>query len=209
MRNQRRSHSLQPINRASIIDPQSQEFSSLVSTNNLAQVLLLQTTERHPLTSSSSSSSPAPSIERSPPVSRQIPPRPNRPPPPPPRPNCSLPPHPRPPPYDGPIFDHIRIPSNFLNEATPPFYSEQRLQRLLCGLIPDPTNTRSRRSPLTFEPTHTVSENIDLLDDVKKLIIRASQLHQDIEVKLTRIQLQLLRQDFERQDEIDPFSDLH
>jgi hypothetical protein len=32
------------------------------------------------------------------------------------------------------------------------------------------------------------------------LIIQASELHQDIEIKLTRIQLQLLRQDFERQD---------
>jgi hypothetical protein len=41
------------------------------------------------------------------------------------------------------------------------------------------------------------------------LIIQASELHQNIEVKLTRIQLQLLRQDFERQDEIDAFSDLH
>ena len=96
-----------------------------------------------------------------------------------------------------------------MNEATPPFYTEQRLQRLLHGLIPDPTNTRSRRSPLTFEPTHTAHENIDLINDVKKLIIQASELHQDIEVKLTRIQLQLLRQDFERQDEIDAFSDLH
>jgi len=207
MRNQRRSNSLQPINRASIVDPQSQEFSSLVSTNNLAQVLLLQTTERHPLsTSSSSSSSPAPSLERSRPVSRPITPvsrpttsRPNRPPPPP----------PRPPPYDGPIFDHIRIHSHLLNDARPPFYTEQRLQRLLYGLIPDPTNTRPHRSPLTFEPTRTARDNIDLLNDVKKLIIQASELHQDIEVKLTRIQLQLLRQDFERQDEIERFSDLH
>ncbi len=198
MRNQRRSYSLQPINRASIVDPQSQDFSSLVSTNNLAQVLLLQTTERHPLsTSSSSSSSPAPSLERSPPtnrpitpVSRRTTPRPNRPPPPP----------PRPPPYDGPIFDHIRIPSNLLNDARPPFYTEQSLQRLLYGLIPDPTNTRPHRSPITFEPTRTARDNIDLLNDVKKLIIQASELHQDIEVKLTRIQLQLLRQDFERQD---------
>jgi hypothetical protein len=200
MRNQRRSHSLQTINRASIIDPQSQEFSSLVSTNNLAQVLLLQTTERHPLSSSSSSSSPVPLLERSPPVSRQTTSRPSRPPPPPP---------PRPPPYDGPIFDHIRIPSHLLNNARPPFYTEQRLQRLLYGLIPDPTNIRPGRSPLTFEPTRTARDNIDLLNDVKKLIIQASELHQDIEVKLTRIQLQLLRQDFERQDEIDPFSDLH
>ena len=207
MRNQRRSNSLQPINRASIVDPQSQESSSLVSTNNLAQILLLQTTERHPLsTSSSSSSSPAPSLERSRPVSRPITPvsrpttsRPNRPPPPP----------PRPPPYDGPIFDHIRIHSHLLNDARPPFYTEQRLQRLLYGLIPDPTNTRPHRSPLTFEPTRTARDNIDLLNDVKKLIIQASELHQDIEVKLTRIQLQLLRQDFERQDEIERFSDLH
>ena len=207
MRNQRRSNSLQPINRASIVDPQSQDSSSLVSTNNLAQVLLLQTTERHPLsTSSSSSSSPAPSLERSRPVSRPITPvsrptnsRPNRPPPPP----------PQPPPYDGPIFDHIRIHPHLLNDARPPFYTEQRLQRLLYGLIPDPTNTRPHRSPLTFEPTRTARDNIDLLNDVKKLIIQASELHQDIEVKLTRIQLQLLRQDFERQDEIERFSDLH
>jgi hypothetical protein len=206
MRNQSRSHSLQPINRALIIDTQSQEFSSLVSTNNLAQVLLLQTTERHPLTSSTSSSSQAPSLERSPPVSRPITPvsrrttsHPTRPPPPP----------PRPPPYDGSIFHHTRIPSHLLNEATPPFYTEQRLQRLLYGLIPDPTNTRPRRSPITFEPTRTARDNIDLINDVKKLIIQSSELHQDIEVKLTRIQLQLLRQDFERQDEIDPFSDLH
>jgi hypothetical protein len=206
MRNPRRSHSLQPINRASIVNPQFQEFSSLVSTNNLAQVLLLQTTERNPSTSSSSSSSPVPLLERSPPASRPITPvsrrttsRPNRPPPPP----------PRPPPYDGPIFDHFRIPSHLLNDARPPFYTEQRLQRLLYGLIPDPTNTRPHRSPITFEPTRTARDNIDLINDVKKLIIQASELHQDIEVKLTRIQLQLLRQDFERQDEIDPFSDLH
>jgi hypothetical protein len=199
MRNQRRSHSLQPINRATIIDPQSQEFSSLVSTNNLAQVLLHQTTERHPLSSSSSSSSPTPSLERSQPVNHQTTPRPNRPPPPP----------PRPPPYDGPIFDHIRVPSNLISGDRPPCYTEHRLQRLLYGLIPDPTNTRPRRSPLTFEPTRTARDNIDLIDDVKKLIIQASELHQDIEVKLTRIQLQLLRQDFERQDEIDPFSNLH
>ena len=199
MRNQRRSHSQQPTNRAPTIDPQSQQIESLVSTNNLAQVLLLQTTEQHPLSSSSSSSSPAPSLERSPPVNRQTTPRPNRPPPPP----------PRPPPYDGSIFDHTRIPSHLLNEARPPFYTEQRLQRLLYGLIPDPTNIRPRRSPLTFEPTRTARDNIDLLNDVKKLILQASELHQDIEVKLTRIQLQLLRQDFERQDEIAPFSDLH
>ena len=197
MRNPRRSHSLQPINRAPIVNPQSQEFSSLVSTNNLAQVLLLQTTERNPSTSSSSSSS---SVRRPiTPVSQRTTSRPNRPPPPP----------PRPPPYDGPIFDHIRIPSRLLNDATPPFYTEQRLQRLLYGLIPDPTNSRPHRSPITFEPSRTARDNIDLINDVKKLIIQASELHQDIEVKLTRIQLQLLRQDFERQDEIERFSDLH
>jgi hypothetical protein len=197
MRNPRRSHSLQPINRASIVHPQSQEFSSLVSTNNLAQVLLLQTTERNPSTSSSSSASP---VSRPiTPVSQRTTSRPNRPPPPP----------PRPPPYDGSIFDHLRIPSHLSNDARPPFYTEQRLQRLLYGLIPDPAHTRPRRSPLTFEPTRTARDNIDLINDVKKLIIQASELHQDIEVKLTRIQLQLLRQDFERQDEIDRFSDLH
>ena len=199
MRNQRRSNSLQPINRASIVDPQSQESSSLVSTDNLAQVIQIQTTERHPQTSSSSSSSSAPLLERSPPVSRRTTSRPSRPPPPP----------PQPPAYDGSIWDHTRIPSNPLNNARPPFYTQQRLQRLLYGLIPDPANTRPHRSPLTFEPTYTARDNIDLINDVKKLIIQASELHQDIEVKLTRIQLQLLRQDFERQDEIDPFSDLH
>jgi hypothetical protein len=198
MRNQRRSHSLQPINRAPIVDPQSHEFSSLVSTNNLAQVLLLQTTERHPLSSSSSSSSPIPSLERSPPVSRRTTSRPNCPPPPP----------PRPPPYTRTTFDRIQIPSNFLNEATVPFYKEQRLQRQFRSRLPDPTSTTPRRSPLTFEPTRTVSENIELLDDIKKLIIRVSELAQDIEVKLTRIQLRLLRQEFERQDEIDNFTDL-
>jgi hypothetical protein len=199
MRNRRRSHSLQPINRAPIIDPQSNDNPSLVSTTNLAQVLLLQTTERHPLSSSSSSSSPAPLLERSPPVSQRTTSRPN----------CSPPPPPRPPPYTSPRFEHFRIPSHLLNEATVPSYTEQRLQRLLYGLIPDPNNTRPRRSPLRFEPTRTVNENIDLLDDVKKLIIQATELHQDIEVKLTRIQLQLLRQDFERQDETDHFTNLH
>jgi hypothetical protein len=34
------------------------------------------------------------------------------------------------------------------------------------------------------------------------LLIKASELHQDIEVKLTRIQLRLLKQEFERQDAI-------
>jgi hypothetical protein len=199
MRNQRRSHSLQQIKRAPIVDPQSREFHSLVSTNNLSQVLLLQTTDRHPLTSSDSSSSPAPTLERPPPVSHRITSRPNRPPAPP----------PRPPPYSSSIYDHLQIPSHLLNEATVPFYTEQRLQTLFRGLIPDPTNTRPRRSPLTFEPTRTVSENIDLINDVKKLIIRASELHQDIEVKLTRIQLPLLRQEFKRQDKIDSFTDLH
>ena len=200
MQNQRRSNSLQPINRAPIVDPQFDESHSLVSTNNLAQVLLLQTTERHPLTSSSSSSSsPAPTFERSPPVS----PRTTS------RPNCPPPPPPRPPPYTSAIFDHLQIPSHLLNEATVPFYTQQRQNRGLRYLLPDPTNTRPRRSPLAFEPTRTVSEHIDLIDDVKKLIIRASELHQDIEVKLTRIQLRLLRQEFERQDEINNCTNLH
>jgi hypothetical protein len=199
MRNRRRSHSLQPINRAPIVDPQSTNNPSLVSTTNLAQVLLLQTTERHPLSSLSSSSSPAPALERSPPVSQRTTSRPNCPPPPP----------PRPPPYTSSRFEHFRIPSHLLNEVTIPSYTEQRLESLLYGLIPDPTNTRPRRSPLRFEPTRTVNQNIDLLDDVKKLVIQASELHQDIEVKLTRIQLQLLRQDFQRQDGTDHLTNLH
>jgi hypothetical protein len=203
MRNRRRSHSLQPINRAPIVESQSNDSPSLVSTANLAQVLLIQTTNQHPLSSSSSSSSPAQSLERSPPVSLRTTSRPNRSPPPP----------PRPPPYTprhiSSRLEHFRVPSHLSNEATVPFYTEQRLQRLLHGLIPDPTNHRPRRSPLRFEPTRTASENIDLIDDVKKLIIQASELHQDIEVKLTRIQLQLLRQDFERQDGTNHLTNLH
>jgi hypothetical protein len=199
MRNRRRSHSLQPINRAPIVDPQSNDSPSLVSTANLAQVLRIQTTERHPLSSSSSSSSPAPSLERSPSVSQRTTSRPNCPPPPP----------PRPPSYTSSISEHLRVPSHLLNEATVPFYTEQRLQRLLYGLIPDPTNHRPRRNPLRFEPTRAASENIDLIDDVKKLLIQASEIHQNIEVKLTRIQLQLLRQDFERQDGANHFTNLH
>ena len=202
MRNRRRSHSLQPFNRAPIVDPQSNDNPSLVSTTNLAQVLLIQTTERHPLSSSSSSSSPTPSLERSPPVSQRTTSRPNCPPPPP----------PRPPPYTprhiSSRLEHFRLPSCILNEAADPPHTEQTLQRLLHRLIPDPTNYRPRRSPLRFEPTRTASENIDLLDDVKKLLIQASEIHQNIEVKLTRIQLQLLRQDFERQDGTNHFSNL-
>jgi hypothetical protein len=201
MRNQRRSHSLQPINRAPIADPQFDESHSLVSTNNLAQALLLQTADqRSSDSSSSSSSSPGPDIERSPPVRRRTTPRPNCPPPPPP---------PRPPSYTSAIFDRPRIPFNLLNEATVPFYTQQRQNRGLRYLLPDPTNTRPCRSPLAFEPTPTVSEHIDLINDVKKLIIRASELHQDIEVKLTRIQLRLLREEFERQDEINNSTNLH
>jgi hypothetical protein len=199
MRNRRRSNSLQPINRAPIVDTQPNVNPSLVSTANLAQVLRIQTTERHSLSSSSSSSSPAPSLERSPPVS----PRTTS------RPNCPPPPPPRPPPYTSSISKHLPIPPHLLNETTVPFYTEQRLQRLLYGLIPDPTNHRPRRSPLRFEPTRTASENIDLIDDVKKLLIQASEIHQNIEVKLTRIQLQLLRQDFERQDGANHFTNLH
>ncbi len=166
MRHRRRSHSLQPINRAPIIDPQSHEFHSLVSANNLTQILLNQTTDQHPLSSSSSSSSPVPSLEGSPPVSQRTTSCPNCPPPPP----------PRPPPYTpchiSSRLEHFRIPSQLLNETTNPHYTEQTLQRLLYGLIPDPTNHRPRRSPLRFEPTRTASENIDLLDDVKKLLIQ-------------------------------------
>ena len=194
MRNQRRSHSLQPINRAPIVDPQPEDNPSLVSTTNLAQVLSLQTADRHPLSSSSSSSSPAPSLERSPPISQRTTSCPN----------CSPPQPPRPPPYTprhiSSRLEHFRVPSRILNEATDSPHTEQTLQRLLHRLIPDPTTYRPRRSPLRFEPTRTVNENIDLIDDVKKLIIQASELHQDIKIKLTRIQLQLLRQDFERQD---------
>ncbi len=203
MRNRRRSHSLQPINRAPITDPQSTDSPSLVSTANLAQVLLIQTTYRRPLSSSSSSSSPAPSLEQSPPVSLRTTSRPNHSPPPP----------PRPPPYTprhiSSRLEHFRNPSRFHNEATDTHNTEQTLQRLFHRLIPDPTNTRLCRSPLRFEPTRTVNENIDLIDDVKKLIIQASELHQDIEVKLTRIQLQLLRQDFERQDGTNHLTNLH
>jgi hypothetical protein len=200
MRNQRRSHSLQPINRAPIADPQFDESPSLVSTNNLAQVLLFQTADqRSSDSSSSSSSSPAPSLERSPPVSRRTTSRPNCPPPPP----------PRPPPYTRATFDRLQIPSNLLNEATVPFYTQQRQHIGLRYLLPDPTNTRPCRSPLAFEPTRTVSEHIDLINDVKKLIIQASELHQDIEVKLTRIQLRLLREEFERQDELNNCTNLH
>jgi hypothetical protein len=198
MRNRRRSHSLQTINRAPIVDPQSGDNPSLVSTTNLAQVLL-HTTTRSSSPSSTLSSSQAPSLEQSPPVSRRTTSCPNGPPPPP----------PPPPPYTSSTFEHPRIPSHLLNEATSPFYTELRLQRLLYGLIHDPTNTRPRRSPLRFEPTRTASENIDLLDDVKKLLIQATELHQNIEVKLTRIQLQLLRQDFERQDGANHFTNLH
>ncbi len=168
MRNQRRSHSLQPINRAPIADPQFDKSPSLVSTNNLAQVLLLQAADQRSSDSSSSSSfSPAPSFERSPPVSRRTTSRPN----------CHPPPPPRPPPYTSAIFDRPQIPSNLLNEATVSFYTQQQQHRGLRYLLPDPTNTRPCRSPLAFEPTRTVSEHIDLINDVKKLIIRASELH--------------------------------
>ena len=192
MRNRRRSHSLQPVNRAQIIDPNSPQPHSSVSTANLTQVLL-QTNAQCPSPSPSpSSSSQAPSLERSPPVSRQTTSRPTRPPPPP----------PRPPPYTSSIFDHLDLSSHQAFPTTEdPWSSRQRLETIFRGIIPDPTNTRPRRSPLTFQPVRTVSENMELLDDVKKLIIRASELHQDIEVKLTRIQLMLLRQEFERQDQ--------
>jgi hypothetical protein len=203
MRNQRRSHSLQPINRAQVADPDSQHNISLVSTQNLTQVLQQQTAIIRPFSSSCSlDSTQAPPLERSPPVTRQTTSRPARPPPPP----------PRPPPYTSSIFDHLKLSSHQLNHTTntlytaeDPWSSRQRLEVLFRGLIPDPTNARRWRSPLTFQPARTVSENIELLDDIKRLIIRTSELHQDIEVKLTRIHFMLLRQEFERQDQTNHF----
>jgi hypothetical protein len=185
MRNRRRSHSLQPINRAPIVDPPSNEFPSLVSTNNLAQVLL-QTTTQHPSTSSNSSSSPAPSLEQSPPVSRRTTSRPNRPPPPPPRPT----------PYtSSEVFcTHQASINNERNQSL-----NQRLEEILQGFIPNPIFTPRRRSP-QFQPSRIVNNNVELINEVKHLLIKASELHQDIEVKLTRIQLRLLKQEFERQD---------
>jgi hypothetical protein len=191
-----RNQSLQPVNRAQVVDTDSQHNLSLVSTQNLTQVIQQQTATIRPFSSSSSlDSTEAPPPERSPPVTRRTTSRPARPPPPP----------PRPPPYTSSIFDHLELSSHQLNNATNTLYTEQRLKTLFRGLIPDPTNARPRRSPLTFQSARTVSENIELLDDVKRLIIRASELHQDIEVKLTRIQLMLLRQEFERQDQTNHF----
>jgi hypothetical protein len=178
MLNRRRSHSLQPINRAPIVDPQSEDIPSLVSTNNLAQVLL-QTTTRRSTTSSTSSSSRAPSLERSPPINRRTTSRPNCPPPPP----------PRPPPYTS---SAIFCPHHASEE-------NQQLDEILQGFIPNPIFTPRRRNP-AFRPSRIVNNNIELINEVKHLLIKASELHQDIEVKLTRIQLQLLKQDFERQD---------
>ncbi len=194
MQNRRRSHSLQPINRAQVVDPQSQETLSLVSSNNLDQVLQQTVTQRSSPTQSSTS--PAPSIDRSPPVSRRTTSRPTRPPSPP----------PRPPPYTSSIFDPLNLSSHRAFLATEDTWSSrQRLEAISRGLIPDSTNARPRRSPLLFQPNRTVSDNIELLDHVKKLIIRVSELHQDIKVKLTRIQLMLLRQEFERQDQTNHF----
>ncbi len=151
MRNRRRSHSLQPINRAQIADSDFHEPHSLVSTVNLAQVLVQTTTQSSSSSQSPSASFPTPSPSGSPLIGHRITSRPTRPPPPP----------PRPPPYTSSIFDHLQIPSHLLNDATVPFYTEQRLNTLFRGLLPDPTNTRPRKSPLTFEPTRTVSKNIE------------------------------------------------
>jgi hypothetical protein len=157
----------------------------LVSTNNLAQVLL-QTTTRRPSISSTSSSSPAPSLEQSPPVSRRTTSRPNCPPPPP----------PRPPPYtSSAAFCSHQASIN--NERTQSL--NQRLEEILQGFIPNPIFTPRRRNP-AFQPSRIVNNNVELINKVKHLLIKASELHQDIEVKLTRIQLRLLKQEFERQD---------
>jgi hypothetical protein len=192
MQNPRRSHSLQPINQAQVVDPEYQESPSLVSTTNLAQVLQ-QTATQRTSASQSPSSSQAPSLERSPPVTRRSTSRPTQSPPPPPI---------RPPPYTSSAF-FCSHPASFDEEHT--WSSRQRLEAIFRGLIPDPNNTRPRRSPLTFQPTRTVRDNIELINDVKQLIIQASELHQDIEVKLTRIQLLILRQEFERQDKTNNF----
>jgi hypothetical protein len=138
MQNQRRSHSLQPNNRAQVADSDSQHNISLVSTQNLTQVLQQQTAIIRPFSSSSpSDSTQAPPLERSPPVTRRTTSRPARPPPPP----------PRPPPYTSSIFDHLKLSSHQLNHATntsytaeEPWSSRQRLEVIFRGLIPDPTN---------------------------------------------------------------------
>jgi hypothetical protein len=46
--------------------------------------------------------------------------------------------------------------------------------------------------PIAFQPNWTVNNNIELINNMKHLIIRASELHQDIDVKLTILQLILL-----------------
>jgi hypothetical protein len=98
MRNQRRSNSLQPVNRAPVVDTDPQHNLSLVSTQNITRVIQQQTATIRPFPSSSSSdSTEARPLERSPPVSWQMTSRPARPPPPP----------PRPPPYTSPTFDHL------------------------------------------------------------------------------------------------------
>jgi hypothetical protein len=190
MRNRRRSHSLQPINRAPIVDPQSNDFPSLVSTNNLAQVIQQSTFQRPTVrrlsTSSTSPSSQAPSLERLPPVGRRTTSRPNGPPPPP----------PRPPPYtSSDIFgSHQASINNERNQSL-----NLRLEEILQGFIPNPIFTPRRRNP-AFTPSRIVDNNVQLINKVKHLLIKASELNQDIEVKLTRIQLRLLKQEFERQD---------
>jgi hypothetical protein len=185
MRNRRRSHSLQPTNRAPIVDPQFNKFPSLVSTNNLAKVLL-QTTTQHPSTSSTSSSSSAPSLEWSPPVSRRTTSRPNCPPPPP----------PRPPPYTSSddFCSHQASVNNEQNQSL-----NLRLEEIFQGFIPNPIFTPRRRNP-AFQPSRIVNNNIELINEVKHFLIKASELHQYIEVKLTQIQLGLLKQEFEQQD---------
>jgi hypothetical protein len=58
--------------------------------------------------------------------------------------------------------------------------------------LPDPEIVTSRQGPIAFQPNWTVNNNIELINNMKHLIIRASELHQDIDVKLTILQLILL-----------------
>jgi hypothetical protein len=190
MRNQRRSHSLQPINRAPIVDPQYHDSPSLVSTNNLAQVIQQSTFQRPTIRrlsiNSTSSSSPAPSLEQSPPVSRRTTSRPSHPPPAP----------PRPPPYTSSVFvgSHQESVENERNQSL-----NLQLEDILQTFIPNPIFTPRQRNP-AFQPSRIVDNNVQLINEVRHLLIKASELHQDIEVKLTRIQLRLLKQEFKRQD---------
>jgi hypothetical protein len=61
----------------------------------------------------------------------------------------------------------------------------QQLEAIFQGFIPNLIFTPRRRSPIAFQPSRTVNNNIELINEVKHLIIKASELHQDIEVKIT------------------------